>query len=158
MAAAVGKQVAFKDSFKPRWSPVPACFLIPWGSSERKMEGIDRWGCPRVCQTILPLNKAAFSSRVSFSSNSLCFKVLSSVSYSLLLLWKPVPSFSSLLYERLIFQCSILYKTDYSITLLTTFPCNSRCTKFFLLAQLQFRFTVKSQRWPPDLSAKKIPW
>ena len=66
MVAAVGKQVAGTEAFRPRWSPAPACLRKPWGPSARKMAGIPFLLPSQVVQVLQPCRSAAFSSSVSF--------------------------------------------------------------------------------------------
>ena len=65
--AAVGKQVAGKEAFSPKWSPSPACFRKPCGPSDINMEGICKRGFSKLVHSDHPCSIAAFSSSDIFS-------------------------------------------------------------------------------------------
>ena len=67
--AAVGKQVAGRLAFNPKWSPAPACLLNPCGPSDIAMDGIPYFSKSTVSQVFLPdIIKA-------FSSSDICFMI-----------------------------------------------------------------------------------
>ena len=66
MAAAVGKQVAGREGFRPSWSPAPACLRTPWGPSDRVILRTPSRSTLRVCQKSLPERRKHFSSNVIF--------------------------------------------------------------------------------------------
>ena len=69
IVAAVGKQVAGRLAFNPRWSPAPAWRLNPWGPSDIAMDGIPYFSKSTVSHVFLPDIISAFSSR------DICFMI-----------------------------------------------------------------------------------
>ena len=70
--AAVGKQVAGRDWFNPRWSAEPPCLRRPCGPSVSIMEGIPRRSIPLEFQKFAPDISEAFSSRVIWPISARC--------------------------------------------------------------------------------------
>ena len=71
--AAVGKQVAGSEGFRPRWSAGPACLRRPLGPSDSQMAGTPLLGRAWVSNTVAPESRAHFSRRDSLAITSACF-------------------------------------------------------------------------------------
>ena len=67
--AAVGKQVAGRLAFNPKWSPAPACLLNPCGPSDIAMDGIPYFSKSTVSQLFL------LDIIMAFSSSDICFMI-----------------------------------------------------------------------------------
>ena len=79
--AEVGKQVAGTLGFSPRWSAAPACLRTPFGPSDRVMAGMPLPGSARVVNTVPPLSRAHFCSRLRLLMISVYFMAFSSLPF-----------------------------------------------------------------------------
>ena len=74
--AAVGKQVAGRLAFNPKWSPAPACLLSPCGPSDITIDGIPYFSKSTVSHVFFPDIIIAFSASVIFLINFSYFRLI----------------------------------------------------------------------------------